>query len=212
MNMWWLPPPQEVGVCCISHHDLGCANQPKFANNLYVLESSMIWRTEEMHPNKATTLNKIMMNLYNQNLNVRGEGLKVAEYKTKGNTKSRGVKPTAPIKAAMSPKKGMAAAMKVDNATKMVRRMARGKKLRMEFMPIPTSDDIPSNISNVGCEYTCNQCQPYPSFKNSLMYFSRKEEDKRKNTCITLMFANTNMNYRISLLVCYCLNQKVNSF
>jgi len=154
--MWWLPPPQEGGVRCKSHHDLGCANQPKFANNLYVLESSIIWRTEETHPTKATTLKKIMMNLYNQNLNVRDEGLKVAEYRTKGSTKSRGVKPTAPIKAAMSPKKGMAAAIKVDNATKNVRRMARGKKLRIEFMPVFTSDDIPSNISNVGCEYTYN--------------------------------------------------------
>ena len=104
-----------------------------------------------MHPNKATILNTIMISLYNQNLNVRGEGLKVAEYKMKGSTKSRGVKPTAPVKAAMSPKKGMAAATRVDNATKMVRMMARGKKLRMECMPFPTSDDIPSNISNVGC-------------------------------------------------------------
>ena len=143
---------QEGRVCCVSpRFMIWGTNQPKFANNLYVLESFTIWRTEEMHPNKATILNTIMMSLYNQNLNVRGEGLKVAEYKTKGSTKSRGVKPTAPIKAAMSPKKGMAAATRVDNATKMVRRMARGKKLRMECMPFPTSDDIPSNISNVGC-------------------------------------------------------------
>ena len=111
----------------------------------------MIWRTEETDPNKATMLNTIMMSLCNQNLNVRGEGLKVTEYMMKGSTKSRGVKPTAPIKAAMSPKKGMAAATRVDNATKKVRRMARGKKLRIECMPFSTSDDIPSNISNVGC-------------------------------------------------------------
>ena len=111
----------------------------------------MIWRTEETHPNKETTLNKTMISMYNPYLNVLGEGLKVTKYMTKGSTKSRGVKPTAPTKAAMSPKKGMAAAMRVDNATKMVRRMARGKKLRMECMPFSTSDDIPSNISNVGC-------------------------------------------------------------
>lgn len=109
-----------------------------------------------MHPSNPTALNTMMMVQWSQYLNVRGEGLSVAAYKRKGRTKSKGVNPKAPMTALMSPKKGIAADTRVAKAMNPVRRKKRGIRLRAENLPFSTSEDLPSKISNVGCEYTCN--------------------------------------------------------
>lgn len=107
-----------------------------------------------MHPRIPIRLNTMIIVQWSQYLNARGEGLNVTAYKMKGRTKSRGVKPKAPMMALMSPKKGIAAETRVAKATNPTRRKKRGIRFRAAYFPFATSDDLPSKISNVGCAYT----------------------------------------------------------
>ncbi|GER26818.1 glucose-6-phosphate isomerase [Striga asiatica] len=68
-------------------------------------------------------------------------------YMSIGSTKSRGMKPTAPTIALMSPKKGSIAATDPQTVTYNERRMILGIRFRMEKMPRFTPADFFSMIS-----------------------------------------------------------------
>ena len=68
-----------------------------------------------------------------------------------GRTKSKGVKPKAPMR---SPKKGIMAATSVAIVIYKPLKINLGMRFLKENIPMLESDAFPSSTSNVGCEYT----------------------------------------------------------
>lgn len=89
---------------------------------------------------------------FNQNMGLRFDGLKVKLKKTTGKTKSRGMKPKAPMTELMSPKNGSIAAMVVDITTDNERATTLGITLRGENSLLIGSAKVCSSTSFVGCK------------------------------------------------------------
>lgn len=126
------------------------------ANNRKVLASRIICltaATAAMTPKmeKTTAILKFI-----QKTALLLEGLKVELKKTTGNTKSSGRNPNAPIIAFMSPKNGSIAAIIVAATTDIDRDITLGMTFLLENSSLFGSPNILSNISFVGCKYTCH--------------------------------------------------------
>lgn len=121
------------------------------ANNRYVFASRTICltaATAAIIPNAEKTPAMVTLS---QNFSPRLEGLNVRLKKTTGRTKSRGMKPKAPITELMSPKKGSIAAIVVAATTDSDRAITLGMILRAENSPLVGSANVFSSTSFVGC-------------------------------------------------------------
>ena len=100
----------------------------------------------------ASVEKTIAMLVFNQKMGLRFEGLNVKLKKITGRTKSRGMKPKAPITALMSPKKGSIAEIIVAVMTEREWEITLGMTFRAENSPLVGSEKVRSSTSFVGCK------------------------------------------------------------
>lgn len=96
----------------------------------------------------------VAMIIFNQNMILLLDGLKVKLKKTTGRIKSRGMKPKAPMSAFTSPKNGSNAAIVVAIITEMDLEITLDITLRRENGLHFGSTNISSRSMFAGCKYT----------------------------------------------------------